>query len=323
MPTKKCLEGDLIPFAIIHHMQVQDEQKQSKGKSRMVQRVIAKATLVHHVCIFDGTTNFLHLVNDRYKQSFTLADIRKQCSFQSTRSIYCFVLLNIIPVRPDTVECKFRSGWSTVNLPLVKCKSVASMFQPRVAPKDTTLVNESGSASDVNIGDEHGETQTGGGDVCITSPDTGTTSTVHNQVPVSEIREDYPKQSLEVLCDVSEQSGKHEEAKNVNAESCSEHPNDVSGVEIDELHENLQDNNIKAIPVPITLESEEPPKKRLRTDQPGDLSHEPESDERVVDHDTHHLVQSQSISRMTPETGEVSHVDNIKSHIFCTSLFFR
>ena len=287
-------------------MHVQDQQSKPKGKARVIQRVIAKATLVHHVCIFDGTTSFLHLVNDRYKQSFTLSEIRKRCSFQSTRTIYCFVLLNIMPVKPETVDCKFRSGWSTVNLPLVKCKSVMSMFQPRVDPNDTTLVTQPGSSNDVNMGGEQGEKQTGGDDDCITSP-----VTVQDQVPIQvAISEDHPNQSLDpsMLCDVPERSGNHEEVKNINEQSCIENFSRVSG-------------DIKA--TPINSESEEPPKKRLRTDQPDEHSHEPKSDQTVVEFDdgtctpaicnddTHHLAQRPS------EIEKVNHGENLITNFLC------
>ena len=145
VPSKALLSQELVPFAIANP--ASPAKKRSKGNGSKLDGpttytyVVATARLLRCICLYDGTSSFLNLLNDKYKLSYSLKDIRQTCGFESTRHIYAFVLgaVNLVPKKP--IDLKFRSGWASSNLPVGKCSTIGAFMRPKQISGETAPLN--------------------------------------------------------------------------------------------------------------------------------------------------------------------------------------
>lgn len=92
--------------------------------------------VIQTLCVYDSKTSTSHvtLVNTKYKQTFTLEQIRELCQVKGSgvkSNLYCSVLTHVTFTKRSTVEIRHRFGWGVAQVPVLQAKSINHWISKR------------------------------------------------------------------------------------------------------------------------------------------------------------------------------------------------
>lgn len=100
---------------------------------------VGTCTLMQHLVIYDGRQSHLELLNNTYKTSYTLKDIRATGNFNSSSRIYCMVMFRVNLQPPSPMQVRLRVGWGE-GFPPVVCQTIQSIFAKKAAKTEMDTV---------------------------------------------------------------------------------------------------------------------------------------------------------------------------------------